>query len=423
MEKLNRMSSNLPNLVSSILNTLLDQLEQPNRRRVVRVRLNEDQHHDYFYANDFAVRHHTNEALQHLAAQGCLRLHWRKWEEDNWLDKVDLVGKNAEAIYKLLGRTPLDEQETMLARLLAEHSPKVDWHIDFLRWVQRQLDTHASVAPLRLSTDAADVEWNRDLLAALGAMTELNEPMLERKFSVQLFGNSKRFEDLRQAIVRILRRHDPESIIYGDDGKALLRAHMLERTPEYVPIAGPLVLQTKDRLLDLTPFVPNVALPATILHSAKVSSCRADVLITVENLTSFNELAFAKPDSVLAIYTGGFASPTVIALLRIIYTKHPDLLFFHWSDMDVGGLRILAHLRKNFGGIKPLAMDVETFDRHHRHAQLLSANEREGLTQLRTHMDLADCVQLIDHLLNNNQKLEQEAINVLSITSALRAGW
>lgn len=406
------MPSELPNLLNSILDALLDQLEQPNRRRVVRIRLNEDQHYDYFHANDFAVRRNINETLQHLAAQGCLKLHWRKWEEGNWLDKVDLIGENAEALYKLLGRTPLNEQEAVLARLLDVQSPKADWHLDFLQWVRRQLDMPGSVAPLKLSTDAADIEWNHDLLTALDAMTDLNGPMLERRFSVQLFGNSKRFENLRQAVIRILRRHNPESVIYGDDDKALLRAHMLERTPEYVPIAGPLVLRTKDRLLDLTPFVPSVALPATILHNATVSSCNAEGVVTVENLTSFNELALAKTDPVLAIYTGGFASPTVITLLRLIHTSRPDLQFFHWGDMDVGGLRILAHLREKFGDIKPLAMDVETFDSHYKQTQSLNKNEREGLRQLRTHKYLADCVQLIDHLLNTNQKLEQEAIEV-----------
>jgi hypothetical protein len=46
----------------------------------------------------------------------------------------------------------------------------------------------------------------------------------------------------------------------------LLRAHLLERAPEYVPIAGPLVVQAEDRLLDLAPFAPSVAVPALQLR-------------------------------------------------------------------------------------------------------------------------------------------------------------
>jgi hypothetical protein len=100
------MRIELGRLTRSILNVLLDQYEQPGRRQVVRVRLNENQHHDYFRAQDFAVRREANEALQQLADRGCLRLHWRKWEDGNWLDKVDLIAEGAETVYRMLGRTP-----------------------------------------------------------------------------------------------------------------------------------------------------------------------------------------------------------------------------------------------------------------------------------------------------------------------------
>jgi Uncharacterized protein conserved in bacteria C-term(DUF2220) len=410
------MQSELPGPARSILNALLDQFEQPGRQRVVRVRLDEVRHYDYFHADDVAVRRDANELLQRLAEQGSLRLHWRKWEEKNWLDKVDLITEGAAAIYKLLGRATRDEQEAMLRRLLAAQSPNAlaapnaGWYSDFLKWAQLQLDARLSVAPLRLSSAQVDAQWNRDLLAALAAAANLRAPALERKFSVQLFGDSKRFDDLRNAVVRVLRQHDSESAVYGDDDGALLRAHLLERAPEFVPIAGPLVLQAKDRLLDLSPFAPSVAIPATTLRDATVSGCDADAAVTVENITSFSELVAVKLPSVLAVYTGGFASPTVIALLRTIRAKRPDLPFFHWGDMDVGGLRILAHLRKNIGEIRPLAMDVATFDLYSRHAQSLSGNERSGLMQLRDHPALADCERLIEHLLETDQKLEQEAI-------------
>jgi hypothetical protein len=410
------MPSELPSPARSILNALLDQFEQPGRQRVVRVRLNEVQHYDYFHADDVAVRRGANKVLQRLAEQGSLRLHWRKWEEENWLDKVDLVAEGAPAIYELLGRATRDEQEAMLRQLLAAQSPNptdapnAGWYREFLGWAQLQLDARLSVAPLRLSAGPIDAQWNRDLLATLAAVANLRTPALARKFSVQLFGDSKRFDDLRNAVVRVLRQHDPESAAYGDDDGALLRAHLLERAPEYVPIAGPLVLQAKDRLLDLAPFAPSVAIPATTLRDATVSGCGAEAAVTVENITSFSELAVVKPPSVLAIYTGGFASPTVIALLRAVRAKRPDLPFFHWGDIDVGGLRILAHLRKNVGEIRPLAMDVAAFDQYRRRAQSLSGNERRGLMQLRDHPSLADCQQLIERLLETNEKLEQEAI-------------
>jgi Uncharacterized protein conserved in bacteria C-term(DUF2220) len=308
-----------------------------------------------------------------------------------------------------------------LRRLLEAQTLKGRWHSDFLHWAQRQLDAHTSAAPLRLSSDPSDAQWNRDLLAALDAVATLSSPMLERKFSVQLFGDSKRFTALRGAVIKVLRRHDPDSSVFGDNDRALLRAHLLERALEYVPFAGPLVLHAGGRPLDLAPFVPSVAIPATTLHNATVIRCDANAVVTVENFTSFCEFAGAKPASVLAIYTGGFAGPAVIALLRTIRATHPDLSLYHWGDMDAGGLRILAHLRKNIGEIEPLAMDVATFDNYLRHAQQLSENERESLMQLRAQPVLADCAELIERLIETSEKLEQEAIDAASCVLAITA--
>jgi hypothetical protein len=61
------MQSELPGPARSILNALLDQFEQPGRQRVVRVRLDDARHYDYFHADDVAVRRDANELLQRLA--------------------------------------------------------------------------------------------------------------------------------------------------------------------------------------------------------------------------------------------------------------------------------------------------------------------------------------------------------------------
>lgn len=404
------MPIELPAVARAILDALLDQFEQPNRRQVARVRMNERQHHDYFHANDFAVRRDTNESLRRLAERGCLRLHWRKWEEGAWLDKVDLISERVDDVYRVLGRSPRNALQTALRESLAAQQAAAQWHADFLDWAQTQLQAHRSISPLKLSDDAADARWNRDLLLALDAIARLRSPTLERKFSVRLFGDSKRFEALRGAALTILRRHDPESSVYGDDDKALLRAHHLDRAPEYAPLAGPLMLRIGERLVDLAPFAPSVALPATMLREAEVVECAASAIVTIENLTSFSEFVAVKPPSILAIFTGGFASPAVISLLRGLHAARPDLTFSHWGDLDVGGLRILAHLRKHLGEIVPLAMDAATFDAHRKHAQPLAKNEREALTQLRAQPALADCAPLIERLLEAGEKLEQEAV-------------
>lgn len=401
------MVLDVPPIVGAILNTLLDRWEQPERQTVVRVRLTQRDYGAYFSSTDAAPRRAANAVLGQLAQDGVIALHWRKWEEHNWLEAVDLVPHHANAIYTLLRRTPRGEQTTSLAELLQWETVHAPWHADFLQWAQDQLHRHRSVAPLKLD----DARWNRDLLRALAAIAGTTQPMLERSFSARLFGNSKRLEALCPAIVTVLRRHDPDAASYGDDQWALLRAHHLDRAPEYVPLAGPIVLQTAEQVrLDLAPFVPSVALPATMLRTTTVVACAATTLVTVENVTSFTELAALRPPNVLLLYTGGFASPTVIGLLARIRTALPALRFHHWGDLDAGGLRILTHLRTHLGAVLPLAMDVQTAYEHYRHAQVLTNGDRQALRHLRASPLLGDCVEVIDALLTTGVKVEQEAV-------------
>lgn len=405
------MSAPLPPLVRAILTTLLDRYEQPERQTVVRARLSEKAYPDYYARSDAGPRQTANQIFQQLADQGILHLHWQKWERGNWLTAVDLQPEQADALYALLQRTPRPLQTAALRDMLAVQTPAAAWFATFLAWAAQQLSQQRSPAPLNLT----DPRWNADLLSALDTIAQLQHPTSERALSVRLFADSKRLAPLRSAIVAVLRRCDPQAAQFGDDDRALLQAHMLQRIPEYVPIAGPIVLHCatdadQPSLLDLAGFSAGLALPSTTLQTCQVPACHARAIITVENATSFHELLAVRPPDVLAIYIGGFASPATLHLLRAVREAAPALHWYHWGDLDPDGLRILAHLRSHLSDIQPLAMDSATLSHHHQHAQPLSARERSVLKQLRQHPRLADCHPLIDELLTTGTKLEQEAV-------------
>jgi len=411
------MKIDLTAVARDILNELLDRWEQPARQRVARVRLNQRDHAAYFSTQDVAGRHETNDTLQQLSAHAprLVRLRWRKWEEHNWLSAVDLVPENANAVYILLHRTPRRSQEEELRELLSAQTPRPGWHADFLAWARQQLDAYRSIAPLDLNAPRA----NHDLLIALAGLADLSAPILERKLSTQLFGDSKRLKDLLRPMLAALRRHDSSAADYGDDDGALLRVHQLERVPEYVQLAGSLVLQTATAKLDVTPFAPSVALSAATIRAARVAACSARAIVTIENATSFSEFVAIRPSSVLAIFTSGFASPTIIALMKNICAVNSAVSFYHWGDLDVGGLRILVHLRSQLRIVTPLAMDADTFDRCQTHAQKLNAKERDVLIQLHSHPLLIDCAEVIQSMLAAHRKLEQEAVDAEQIVRLL----
>lgn len=282
-------------------------------------------------------------------------------------------------------------------------------------WAVQQLDAHRSPAPL----DLDELQFNADLLTALDAISTLQSSTLERTLSVRLFGDSQRVESLRRSVLTVLRRFNAQAVTFMNDDDAVLRAHFLERVPEYVPLAGPLVLRVNRAGVNLSTFVPSVALSAAMLRQAEVVSCGAMSVITVENATSFNELAAVRSASALLVYIAGFASPTIIKLLQAIRDIEPSIQFRHWGDLDVGGLRILVHLRRHLDAVRPLAMDSRTFERHRINAQPITQRERESLRSLGGLELLADCGPLIDSLLAAGQKLEQEAVSPQFVISLL----
>ncbi len=333
-----------------ILEALLAQGEQGGRKQVVRIRLNKRNHYWYFSHEEIGLREKVNEQLQWLAAKGWLWLHWQKYEEGHTLDAIDLVSELAGNMYDLLGTVPLSTKKDALYRLLLSQKTDDGWFLSFLAAAMTQLDNNKSPAPLSLS----DLQKSSDLLYALSTIARLDEPILERTLSVQLFGNSQRLEDLRPDILMVLRTHAPTALLYGDNDWALLQAHHIYRPIKYIPLTGPFSLQLqgtphgKTAHLHVEPHLPTISLPDNTLRNADVVSCTASALITVENVTSFNELLFVRPSSVMIILTGGFACSGLILFLAKLRALRPDLPFFHWGNIDARGLKHIARVLIQF---------------------------------------------------------------------------
>jgi Uncharacterized protein conserved in bacteria C-term(DUF2220) len=70
-------------------------------------------------------------------------------------------------------------------------------------------------------------------------------------------------------------------------------------------------------------------------------------LLTIENYASFNRQVREIDDGALVVYTGGFASIGVVELLTsLLKLFDPGVPFFHWGDIDPGGLRIFRFLKE-----------------------------------------------------------------------------
>ena len=234
-----------------------------------------------------------------------------------------------------------------------------------------------------------------------------------RVFSVRTFNNSKRFDDLKPAILRLARLANPEwKLLPADD---LLRELNLVANPGYIHLSGNWELTGADgQIISLSAFAPSVGFPASQAVSIQRVAIRAPFVLCIENLTSFHEFIRANASTPArnphlsaswATHRLPFAAFSVLI---------PETVPIHlWADMDYGGFNILSQLRRQVGRrVQPWLMDEATFDLYALLSRPLTGADVRNIKRLATRPELDDVRPVMEHILKRGLKLEQEAIHL-----------
>ena len=403
-----------------LLNTALDVYErrtpsptQERPTRPIKILLRDLPLPGYFSQLDPLPRLIANEQLQTLERADLLRLKWQTGETGHLLEGIFLPPDNVAPIFSLLDRTPASDHRARLEdRIRGELFRFPDgWRRDALFHILRQLKHGKSPAPFLLT----DPEFNQDLLAALAALEGIETETPYRVFSVRVFNDSKRFEDLKSAVIRLACLGQPEW--YDLDGAEVLRELNLVPNPGYLYLSGPWeVVDEWGQMLSLGGFSPSVGLPAAqAARLQQVKITPAAQVLCIENATSFYEqirhTEYAIRNTALLLLWGN-PSPACRHLLRTLTATLPDTVPLRvWADLDYGGFNILAQLREQVSPrFEPYRMDIETLEAHALQARPLTQRDEQNLKRLARHPALVDVQPVIHHLLARGLKLEQEAI-------------
>ncbi|MCI0610188.1 MAG: DUF2220 domain-containing protein [Anaerolineae bacterium] len=427
--------------VAVILNALLDKFENRAKRnhivrrrveteaegtygasRSIKIVLDDLNLPSYFSQIDPQSRIIANQQLQNLEQQGLLQLKWLPGETNHLLHSIALrtelhpersaAGSTQHnVLYKLIQRTPISDHRVRLESLLLAEKfryPKEDWRARALDDTLQQLRAGKSPSPFSLTDSNLDL----DLLAVLRALPTLTTETSYRVFSVRVFNDSKRFEDLKPSLLRLARRANPEWKSLTSE--VTLRELNLVANPGYIHLAGNWELtDINGQIINLDSFTPSVGFPAAQIISLQKVTIRAESMLCVENLTSFHEFTRAtgtRSTKYATICLMGNPSPSIRHLLRLIPEEIPIYL---WSDMDYGGFKILSQLRKQVRSrIQPYLMDITTFENHAPLSRRLTPSDIHNLKRLALNPVLKDVRLTIEHLLKRGLKLEQEAIQI-----------
>ena len=385
-----------------ILNVLIDKYEssksfigtnQVNQSFTCKVeqlfpKYKDDSEYDLFCA--------VNESIDVLVAEGFVIT---KKLKNGVVQSVTLIVDAIEKIYKYLGRAPKSDTVNDLKRLLNLYKDDNDI---LHSYCNHQLDRLAANKSVEFFDDDLDVY--ESILKVISKIIEVKCETFERDFSIQVLGDSKAFEKVRSKVVSLLYE-------YGDfpDKDTLLADLNIVKNPGHVYFKGKGKITVCGQEIDFSRMTGDMAISSEMLKNADDITVLGDVVVTIENLTTFN--AF-KCENSFAIYLGGYHNTSRRNFIKKVYEQNPDKQYLHFGDIDAGGFYILQHLRNKTGiAFVPYCMDVKTLKTNLQYTKKLTENDKKRLAALAE----TEFGETVEFMLENNCKLEQEAMDLMEI--------
>ena len=265
-------------------------------------------------------------------------------------------------------------------------------------------------------TQAGEImlERARKMLVDYRQVRDIIQDMEELKAGQVEFGISTfRGSYLLPGALRSFKRLYPQIHVEITEANSMaLEQLLIEENSQELAVKGPLKLKiwkgSEAKRVDLSDFTYGVVLNSqTVKHAmVEVEQPALKKIVTIENKTNY--LAMEYDPEILYIYSHGYFSPLerefLKKLQRVIEGK--DVEVFHSGDMDYGGIRIFEYIQKHiFPGIKPLQMDVETYEKYEEYAKTISKETMEKLEKVNVPL----LEELKEKLLETGKGIEQES--------------
>lgn len=383
-----------------ILNELLDKYEhsklskEGSRRNLnISIKSNNPILKDYWSEESYLHKDQINMILDDLQKKKFIFIRHDKNKE---LDFIDLNVDSVSKIYVFLKRISPEEKRSELLEFMSSFRSKNQVVESFIKNMIARLRSYKSIQAY-----IDDLDSLKLYIKAIEEMAQLEEDTLKRNFSKKVFNDSKLFERIENKVLKIVREFSDYDI---EDNDELLSLFHIVKTPTFVYLKGGLIINVKNQMIDLSVYGHELALSSSALADLEIIEVAVKKVITIENLTTF--VSFNNPDYV-AIYLGGFHNSVKRELLNKISKYDANIEFYHFGDIDAGGLYIFEDLVAKTGiQFTPYLMDIMTLERYKLFWMKLTQNDKKRLEKLND----GRFSQLVQFMVKNNCKLEQEAI-------------
>ena len=268
----------------------------------------------------------------------------------------------------------------------------------------------------RLKMDK-DAEYSyfdaKNIILLLNYILKNKNEILERELSMLAFANSKSWEEkTKRRVLKILRQSGYfDSLIENcadekEINKVILEECNVYSNPSYVYFKGNgKITFENDKTLSVYYDIP-LALSSQSINKIKSFEISDSKIMTIENLTSFNRM---KESDTFFIFLSGYHNTIKQNFLEKIYQQNSNKQFYHFGDIDPDGFFILENLQKKTHiDFKPYKMGIEELKKYSDFSKTLEEND---ITKANSLIEEGKFVEIMNYMLENNIKLEQEIIS------------
>lgn len=254
-----------------------------------------------------------------------------------------------------------------------------------------------------------------DVLKAVTFIEKNQEELYLREMSMKVYGDSKYFENVTlQPVCNMLRKYSEQDFREGELLDEILLYYHITREPQKLCIKGKAIINVGETEVDISGFSRGIEFQASDLINIKSVKLIVPNFMTIENRTSYLRYNM---DDVVVFYLGGYANRYQRDFIKMVYSYNADACYLHFGDIDAGGFWIHHNLCEVTGvNFELFSMSVDELENREYALCLheLSGNDRIRLQELKKSEVYEDVIQ---YMLHNNVKLEQEIVSLTLMKS------
>ena len=357
---------------------------------------------DYAKNNaDISEKQGINEAVSALTDMGFITADYLKFSDD--IKKIYLSEEKLDAIYEYLkeeyGVIPQSTISKRVHEIVEKYICTGEIVNKYCESILVQMENPRCILV------PEQIEANLKMFSFL---EKNKEHLYVREASVLVYGDSKWFENNNyEEVCTFLRTATGISRGEGERNDAVLSFYYVTPAEQEIFIKGNWRIEWEQYALDTSKFQGGVAIASGDVQSIKNISVNTESVMTIENKTSFQRL---RDGNFAMMYLGGFANRYQIEFLKKVILDNPNVRYYHFGDIDVGGFLIHKHLcRETAKKFELYCMGIQQLC-DIRYSNCLRELTDNDMSRLGTLME-EPYYDVLKYMQEHNVKLEQEIVS------------